>query len=139
MLYNSDQIRNVAEVAIAVHDATAAEESFKTLFGVSFDDSWEIEADSIRVRAADVGETQIHLLEPTAATGPVYSFLQDNGEGLHHFCLEVEDIDVMLAHFGEVGAEVVYDVPNRHEDAAYVFLHPAETHGVLVELIAFDN
>jgi methylmalonyl-CoA/ethylmalonyl-CoA epimerase len=130
-----DQIKGVREVALAVHDADAAVSTFETLFGLSFDMEWEIAEDHIHVRATEVAGTQVHCLEPTAEAGPIHAFLETRGEGIHHFCLEVADLDALSEHLRQQGAHLTMDEPSTNKGHAYNFLHPKSGHGVLIELI----
>lgn len=135
----ADQIEGVREVALAVPDADAAVETFETLFGLEFDLEWSIEEDHIRVRATEVAGTQIHCLEPTADAGPIHSFLEARGGGVHHFCLEVRDLESLTDHLRDHGARVTMDEPSTNRGHKYNFLHPASGHGVLIELIELDG
>jgi methylmalonyl-CoA/ethylmalonyl-CoA epimerase len=131
----ADQIQGVREVALAVEDADAAVSTFETLFGLDFDLEWEIDEDHIHVRATEVAGTQVHCLEPTAEAGPIHSFLEARGEGIHHFCLEVADLDALSDHLREEGAHLTMDEPSTNKGHTYNFLHPTSGHGVLIELI----
>jgi len=134
----ADQIERIEEVAIAVEDADASVELFETLFGLEFDEQWRIEEDHIRVRATTVAGTQVHCLEPTAEAGPVHSFLQARGEGVHHFCFRVRDLEAMIEHLRAEGARLTPETPSYNNDSAYIFVHPETTPGVLIELIERD-
>lgn len=130
-----EPVQRVEEVAIAVEDADSAVELFEGLFGLNFDSQWRIEQDHIRVRAATIDGTQVHFLEPTAEEGPVYSFLQEQGEGLHHIAFRVDDLDAMVSHLRDADARLIPNSPVDNEGTSYIFVHPSTTRGVLVELI----
>lgn len=130
-----ESIEQVEEIAIAVENADAAVSHFNSLFGLDFDAQWRIDRDHIRVRAATVAGTQVHFLEPTAEAGPVYSFLQAEGEGLHHVAFRVSDLDEMVSHLREMDARLTPDRPIDNEGSSYIFVHPSTARGVLVELI----
>ena len=52
------------------------------------------------------GEMQLELIAPTSGESIYTEFLRDRGPGLHHVCIETDDIDAELAAIGQ-GAEVV--------------------------------
>jgi len=62
-------------------------------------------------------------------------FLQRRGEGMHHICLEVQDIDLALGELQAAGAELLDTSPRPTAEGRGIFLHPKGTHGVLLELI----
>ena len=62
-------------------------------------------------------------------------YLEKRGEGLHHICLEVEDIDAAMAALRQAGAPLIDQTPKPGAGGARVaFVHPKGTHGVLTEL-----
>lgn len=88
----------------------------------------------VRVQFFLAGGDKIELLEPTAPDGPLARFLERRGEGLHHVCLEVDDIEKALAQLAEAGVRLVdrHAWLSPHGYAAY--LHPQAWHGVSIEL-----
>ncbi len=82
-----------------------------------------------------VGEGNLELLEPLGAISTVASFLEKRGEGMHHICFEVDDIEKALADFAAQGAKLIDQKPRPGAGGHLVaFVHPKSTHGVLVEL-----
>src|SRR5437764_8772315 len=77
------------------------------------------------------------LLEPVGSEGFLQDFLRDRGEGLHHVTLRVRDIEARTRELENLGWRPVkpnFDNPTWKE----VFLHPRETHGVLIQLAESD-
>ncbi len=92
---------------------------------------------SQRVVAAflPVGESRIELLEPTGDDSPIARFLSRRGEGLHHVCFAVENLDGALADLASRGFKLIHSDPVSGADGKRVaFLHPEAGHGVLIEL-----
>ncbi|MCL6577807.1 MAG: methylmalonyl-CoA epimerase [Candidatus Bathyarchaeota archaeon] len=82
------------------------------------------------------GETQIELLEPLGSDSPVAKFLESRGEGIHHFAVEVDDIEAVLAELKRKGVVLVDDKPREGAEGKKIaFVHPKSTHGVLLELM----
>jgi len=82
-----------------------------------------------------VGESRIELLEPTADDSPVAKFLAKRGEGIHHVCFAVEDIDAALEDLSRRGFRLIHREAVPGADGKRIaFLHPEAGHGVLIEL-----
>ena len=82
-----------------------------------------------------VGESRIELLEPTSADSPVAKFLAKRGEGLHHVCFAVADLDAALADLAAKGFRLIHTAAVPGADGKRVaFLHPEAGRGVLIEL-----
>ena len=82
-----------------------------------------------------VGESRIELLEPTAEDSSIARFLARRGEGIHHICFEVEDLDGALADLAARGFRLIHSHPVPGAEGKRVaFLHPEAGHGVLIEL-----
>ncbi len=82
-----------------------------------------------------VGESRIELLEPTGEDSPIARFLSRRGEGLHHVCFAVEDLEGALADLASRGFRLIDSDPVTGADGKRVaFLHPEAGHGVLIEL-----
>ncbi|MCK4471771.1 MAG: methylmalonyl-CoA epimerase, partial [Anaerolineae bacterium] len=88
-----------------------------------------------RIAFLPVGESEIELVEPLTAESGVARFLEKRGEGLHHICLEVDDIEAALQDLAAKGIRLIDEQPRRGAHGRVAFLHPKSTHGVLIELI----
>ena len=82
-----------------------------------------------------VGESRIELLEPTSPDSPVAKFLAKRGEGIHHVCFAVPDLDAALADLSAKGFRLIHSsgVPGAGGKRV-AFLHPEAGRGVLIEL-----
>ena len=81
------------------------------------------------------GGSEIELIEPITTDSSLSKFLEKRGEGLHHICLEVDDIDAALAEMQENGTPVLDKQPRIAADGRAIFIHPKAANGVLLELI----
>ncbi|MFQ5790778.1 MAG: methylmalonyl-CoA epimerase, partial [Acidobacteriota bacterium] len=82
-----------------------------------------------------VGDSNLELLEPHDPDSNVGKFLARRGEGLHHVCFEVADIEASLRELEKKGAELIDRKPRPGAGGHLVaFVHPKSAHGVLVEL-----
>ncbi len=89
---------------------------------------------TIKVSMVQVGDVLIELLQPTGSEGVMAKFLEKRGEGFHHICYEVDDINAEINSLKTAGVEVLGE-PIPGAEGMSVFLHPRGTHGVLVELV----
>ncbi|HLA43652.1 MAG TPA: methylmalonyl-CoA epimerase [Aggregatilineales bacterium] len=91
--------------------------------------------EEVSIAFLPVGESEIELLQPTNPESGIGKYLAKRGAGLHHICLEVEDIDSSIAHLRQHHIELINESPRtREEGTRYCFVHPRSTGGVLVEL-----
>ncbi len=81
-----------------------------------------------------VGEVLIELLQPIGSQGVMAKFLKKHGEGFHHICYEVDDIQAEISLIKKAGIEVLGE-PKPGAEGLSAFLHPRDTHGLLVELV----
>jgi methylmalonyl-CoA epimerase len=81
------------------------------------------------------GGSRIELLEPTEADSVVGRFLEKRGEGLHHVALRVPDLKAAVERLRASGARLLNEPRTGAGGHLYVFVHPASTGGVLLELI----
>lgn len=77
----------------------------------------------------------IELLEPTSDESPIAKFLAKRGPGIHHVCLRVKGIDQAAAKLKSAGVRLINETPRPGaHNCRVVFVHPASTGGVLLEL-----
>jgi len=92
--------------------------------------------DGMQVVFLDLGNGYFELLEPLDEEGPIASYLDDHGPGIHHLAVATDGIEAALDRAREAGLDLVDEEPRDgawgHEVA---FLHPASTGGVLLELV----
>lgn len=120
-------------IGIAVQDLERALETYRAL-GLEVTGQEEVPEQGVRLAFLPVGQARLELLQPLRGDSPVARFLESRGEGLHHICLEVEDIEEALARAGRAGLRLVDERPRAGAHGARVaFLHPRTLHGVLLE------
>jgi len=83
-----------------------------------------------------VGETRLELLEATSEDSVIARFIAKRGEGLHHVCLKVSDLPASVERLKRDGVRLVSEeIKTGAGGHRYVFVHPASTGGVLLELV----
>jgi methylmalonyl-CoA/ethylmalonyl-CoA epimerase len=132
--------RTLDHVAIAVASLDAA--AAYAALGWTADGPDELVAgQGVRVRLLRGGPgPALELLEPVDAAGPVGRFLARRGPGLHHLAFAVDDLDAEIARLQAAGARFVDPTPRPGRGGSrVVFVHPAWSGGVLVELVAHPD
>jgi methylmalonyl-CoA epimerase len=122
-------------IGIAVGDLSAALAFYRDALGLDVEPPEEVASQRVRAHFVPVGEATIELLEPTSADSPIATFIAKRGPGVHHITLRVDDIRGVLARLKSRGVRLIDDAPREGAEGALIaFVHPASTHGVLVEL-----
>ncbi len=127
--------KGLEHVAIAVKDLDAAVHYYVHVLGFA-PPEFEVVADQ-KVRTAIFGHGmgRIELICPTDPTSSVAKFLEKRGDGLHHICVEVDDIVATLAELKAKGVALIDEVPRIGAGGAKIaFVHPKGGYGVLTEL-----
>jgi methylmalonyl-CoA epimerase len=122
-------------VGIAVHrieDALLFYRRLDPLAEVEYEDVPEMK---VRVAKVKLANTCLELIEPLAGESAITKFLEKRGEGIHHICLEVPDVDGATKSLESQGYKPVYPAPRDGSGGMRVnFLSPRDTRGVLIEL-----
>ncbi len=120
-------------IGMAVKSIDAAN-VYKTL-GLAVDHVENVETQGVKTAFLSVGEAKIELLEPLSPDSPIAKFIEKRGEGIHHICLRVENIEDHLSRLKAAGFRLINEapVPGAH-GCRVAFLHPAAGNGVLIEL-----
>lgn len=109
---------------------------YRDVLGLELEGIEEVATEGVRVALLPAGRTRIELLEPLAGSATnVARFLEKRGEGIHHVCFEVDDLDRALERFSRAGLPAAGDGPRvGAEGSRIAFIHPRSTGGVLIEL-----
>ncbi|HHL73722.1 MAG TPA: methylmalonyl-CoA epimerase [Bacteroidetes bacterium] len=129
-------LKKIDHIGIAVRDLDAAVQKYSALFRKPADHLEEIAAQKVSVAMFRAGESSVELLQGTADDSPISRFVEKNGEGIHHICYAVADLNAALAAAEEAGMS---PIPQENDRGAggyrIAFLHPKTTGGVLIELV----
>jgi len=128
-------IKKVDHISIVVKNLDEALQLYDNLFGLKHSKIETISQQGVRAAILPVGEgSEIELMEPIDPQSGVAKFLENRGEGVHHICLEVDNVDQELSAVAEKGAQLI-DKQGRPGLAGKIgFIHPKSTKGVLIEL-----
>jgi methylmalonyl-CoA epimerase len=130
--------RRIDHVAILVHSIEQALAFYRDVLGILPREIKEVPTEQVRIAFLPLGGfngSEIELIEPTVPDSNLAKFLEKRGEGLHHICLEVDDIEIALQEMQERGAPVLDQQPRVAAEGRAIFVHPKGTNGVLLELL----
>jgi len=128
-------VRSIHHVAVVVSDMQASLSFWRDALGMQLRELQEVPAEQSQVAFLPAAGSDVELVLPTTADSGIGRYLAKRGPGMHHICLEVDDIASMLAHLKARGVRLINDDPRLAADGRrYAFVHPESTGGVLVEL-----
>jgi methylmalonyl-CoA epimerase len=130
--------KRIDHVAIIVHNIEQALAFYRDTLGITPSEIKEVPTEQVRIAFLPLGgpgDSEIELIEPTTPGSNLAKFLEKRGEGLHHICLGVENIDAALAEMQEKGVPVLDKQPRIAAEGRAIFIHPKGTNGVLLELL----
>ncbi|MEK7705826.1 MAG: methylmalonyl-CoA epimerase [Myxococcota bacterium] len=128
--------RGIEHLGIVVGDLDDAAHTYGEVLGLTLTGREELPERGLAVQFVDTGGTRLELIAPTRADSEVSGFLGKRGEGLHHVCLRVDDLDATLAALERRGTRLIDRIPRPGAQGSRVaFIHPKGAHGVLIELV----
>lgn len=130
----------IDHIGIAVGNLADSLAFFKDALGLELDQPEDVASQRVRahfVFTADGRDgARLELLEATSEDSPIAKYVARRGAGMHHLALRVDDIEAALAELRARGVRLIDDAPRPGAHGTRVaFVHPASTHGVLVELV----
>jgi methylmalonyl-CoA/ethylmalonyl-CoA epimerase len=129
------KITRINHIAVVVEDIENSLKFWQDLLGIEPSHVSDVPKEAARIAFLPVGESEIELVQPTTNDSGLSRFLEKRGPGMHHLCLEVDDLHELLMKLRTNGVQLIDEEPNVSKDGRlYAFIHPKSTHGVLVEL-----
>jgi methylmalonyl-CoA/ethylmalonyl-CoA epimerase len=128
-------MRKLHHIGIAVKDLEEALKAYTDGLGLSLTEIEELKDRQVRAALLQLGESRLELLEATDPDSVIASFVKRFGPGIHHFAIEVDDIEQALQTAEDNGLELIDREPDRGAGGMKVaFIHPRSIGGVLIEL-----
>ncbi len=125
----------IQHLGVAVSSIEESLKFWRDGLGLELKEVELVEDQGVRVAILPIGESRIELLEATGDETPVGRFLARRGAGLHHLCLEVDNLATTLDSLKKAGIRLIDEQPRIGAGGALVaFVHPQGTGGVLLEL-----
>lgn len=129
------EIKKINHVAVVVDDMEKALAFWRDALGMELHELRDVSAEKSQVAFLPLKGSEVELVVPTSNDSGIAKYLAKRGPGMHHICLEVDDILGMLAQLRSKGVRLINEEPRTGADGKkYAFIHPESTSGVLVEL-----
>jgi methylmalonyl-CoA/ethylmalonyl-CoA epimerase len=129
------KIRKIEHLGLACRSVEAAATFYSEVLGLPIVARETLDDMKLKVVKVRTGESVLELLEPMDGEPVISKFLAARGEGIHHVCLEVEDIREAIRELKAKGYSPLWDEPKVGAGGKWVtFLRPKDTFGVLLEL-----
>ncbi|MBN1486821.1 MAG: methylmalonyl-CoA epimerase [Anaerolineae bacterium] len=125
---------HIHHIAIAVKDLDESLAFYRDALGITVGERKEVLAEGVEIAFLPMGETELELLRPLDPENSIGRFLEKRGEGIHHICVAVEDIEAAVAKLEAAGARMAAEIRSHPDGTRYAFVHPKSSHGVLMEL-----
>lgn len=133
-------VEKINHIGIAVKSIEEAAKFWQGLPGLQITGTEVVESQKVKTAFIPSGDSEIELLEATDGTSTIAKFIEKNGEGVHHFALEVDNIEEALAHLKEAGIRLIDETPRQGAGGARIaFIHPKATGGILLELCQTED
>ncbi len=128
------RVVKISHIGVAV-PSLAEGGSFWDLLGLPEAHREEVASQKVLTSFRPVGESSLELLEPTGEESPIAKFLAKSRPGIHHLCVEVDDVEAVLSRLKAAGVRLVNETPfDGAHGCRVAFVHPAATGGILLEL-----
>lgn len=126
----------IHHIGIAVEDLDVSIELYQTLTGSAPDHIEEVPSEKVKTAFFKTGESHLELLQATSEDSPIAKFIAQKGKGgIHHICVQVDDVQKKLDELKAAGFVLINDKPVEGAHGMKVaFVHPKSTGGVLLEL-----
>ena len=131
----------ISHVGIAVKELETAIARWKLVSGNDTPVIEDVPDQKVRVAmftsagSSGHGGGRVELVSATSPESPIARFIEKNGEGLHHVCIYVDDIEAKLAELKSAGVRLIDEQPRiGAEGKRIAFVHQGSMGGVLIEL-----
>lgn len=121
-------------LAIAVPDTVAALKIWHDQLGFPIVGSEIVNGGVVRLTHLDLGNVHLQLVEPLTPDHPLQGWLKQNGPGLHHFCLKVDDVGAARTALQAAGLAGEAAPHQGTQGKRALFLTKTVTQGVQVEI-----
>ena len=129
------KILRIDHIAVLVDNLESTLSFWRDALGMDLSHIQDVQAENAQIAFLPTGDSEIELVRPTTSDSGLARYLEKRGPGMHHICLEVDDIEGMLVQLKEKGIQLINESPRVGERGKkYAFIHPKSANGVMVEL-----
>ena len=129
------KILGIEHIGIAVEKSANNAPFWNHILGLDKTGSETVKEQGVKTDIFNTGKGKIELLEALDESSPIAKYLNNKGPGMHHVCLQVEDITSAIKELKDNNIQTIGDhYTAGAEGYKIIFIHPKSTGGVLVEL-----
>ena len=129
------KILGIEHIGIAVDDLNKTASFWGNILNILHTHTEVVESEQVKTTIFDTKKGKIELLSPSSSSSVIKRFIKNKGSGIHHVCLEVDDINHAIIKLKENNIAIINNKPKiGAEGYKIIFIHPKSTGGVLVEL-----
>jgi len=129
-------LKKINHIALAVESIDDAAKFYQNCLGLELSGTEIVSAQKTKVGFFQIGSSNIELVQPAEPDSPLHKFLTTRGQGIHHICFEVDDIEAEIKSLLEKGAAMIDQQPRPGaHNTKVAFIHPKSSNGVLIELV----
>ncbi|HUI89138.1 MAG TPA: methylmalonyl-CoA epimerase [Anaerolineales bacterium] len=129
------KVKAINHIAVVVDDMEKSLSFWRDALGIDLHELRDVPAETSQVAFLPLAGSEIELVKPTSEDSGIAKYLAKRGPGMHHVCVEVDDLEGMLRQLRSKGIRLINEEPRATSDGRkYAFVHPESTSGVLVEL-----
>jgi len=129
------KVTRIDHIAVLVDNMETSLKFWQEALGMDLSHLQDVPAEMAQVAFIPAGGSEIELVKPTSSDSGLGRYLEKRGPGMHHICLEVDDIAGMLAQLKGKGIHLINEEPKVGSGGRkYAFIHPKSANGVMVEL-----
>ena len=129
------KIKAINHVAVLVDDMEKSLAFWRDALGMELHELRVVPDEKSQVAFLPLSGSEVELVLPTTDDSGIAKYLAKRGPGMHHLCLEVDDIEGMLVQLKAKNIRLINEEPRTAKDGRrYAFIHPESTGGVLLEL-----
>lgn len=135
MTMTESRVKTLDHIGIAVKNIEEHIPYYRDVLKLEFLGIESVESQKIKTAVFKISDnTVIEVFEPTEPSTSVAKFIEKRGEGLHHICFGVDNIEEALTDAKKNNIKLINDKPFIGAKGVKVaFLHPSSTGKVLTE------
>jgi len=128
------KLNKIEHIGIAVKDIKTISKFYKDIFECEISEEMDVPERKLKIAFAEISGIKLEFLMAMDKDNVIAKFIDKKGEGIHHICFEVDDVDKATKELDEKGVELVDKPRMGAEGKKIIFIKPKNTYGVLIEL-----
>ena len=110
------KVKQINHVAVVVQDMEKALLFWRDALGMDMHELRDVPAEKSQVAFLPLSGSEVELVLPTTQDSGIAKYLTKRGPGMHHICLEVDDIEGMLSQLKSKGVRLINEEPRTAAD-----------------------